>query len=51
MAVRHILKDGSEIHDITGHVVKMDDAQVVYALMDRINEKAKRKGVVKHGHV
>ena len=37
--VRHILKDGTEVKDITGHVVKMDDARAVYVLLDHIKEK------------
>ena len=39
MAVKHILKDGTVLTDITGHVVKMEDARVVYELLDKINEE------------
>ena len=37
--VRHILKDGTVLTDITGHVVKMEDAEAVYLLMDKMNER------------
>ena len=40
----HILKDGTKLTDISGHVVKLKDAKAVYDLMDKINQKAKRKG-------
>lgn len=41
--VRHILKDGTVLDDITGHVVKMEDAKVVYQIMDKLNEERGRK--------
>ena len=41
--VKHILKDGTVLTDITGHVVKIEDAKAIYALMDKINEEV-RKG-------
>ena len=37
MNVVHILKDGSVIKDITGHVVRMEDAGPLYDLIDEIN--------------
>ena len=43
MTIKHILKNGTILTDISGHVVKMEDVRGVYDLMDRINEK--RKGV------
>jgi hypothetical protein len=39
MAVTHVLKDGTVLNDITGHVVKMTDVPSVYALVDQINRK------------
>lgn len=39
MAVIHILKDGRIVDDITGHVVKMEDAAPLYELMRRINNE------------
>lgn len=39
MNVIHILKDGSKLTDITGHVVRKADAESVYHLLHKINEK------------
>ena len=39
MTVTHVLKDGTTVEDIRGHVVKENDAKAVYALLDSINEK------------
>lgn len=43
MAIIHILKDGSIVEDITGHVVKMEDAESLYQLIDSINRKGLKK--------
>ena len=45
MTIKHILKNGTILTDINGHVVKMEDVRTVYDLMDRINQNGKRKGV------
>ena len=46
MAVIHILKDGSIVEDITGHVVRVEDALPLYQLIDSINRNgSKRKSV------
>ena len=42
--VRHVLKDGTVLDDITGHVVKKEDVPSAYALIDEINQKRARKG-------
>lgn len=39
MAVIHILKDGTRLDDISGHVVRMEDAEELYRLIDSINQK------------
>ena len=44
MTIRHILKDGTVLDDISGHVVKMEDAPVAYELMDRVKERKDRHG-------
>lgn len=44
MAVKHVLKDGTVLDDITGHVVRKDDVKGIYALIDEINQKRARKG-------
>ena len=41
--VVHVLKDGTELHDITGHVVKKEDVPSVYALIERMNEHSKKE--------
>lgn len=38
--VIHILKDGTRLEDITGHIVKISDAEPVYNLMTQINRRA-----------
>lgn len=45
--IRHILKDGAVLNDITGHVVKQEDAPVVYNLICKVNgERIRRRGNV-----
>jgi hypothetical protein len=41
--VYHILKDGSVVHDISGRIVKVEDAKTLYDLMDSINGSRSRK--------
>lgn len=36
----HVLKDGTVLEDLTGHVVKIEDAETLYKLMDSINREA-----------
>lgn len=43
MIVTHVLKDGTVLPDITGHIVKRSDAKAVYDLMEQINKKQLRK--------
>ena len=43
MRIIHILKDGTVLDDITGHVVKMADAPEVYEILDRVKEQSERK--------
>lgn len=37
--VIHILKDGTRLDDIAGHIVRIRDAETVYKLMDSINRR------------
>lgn len=37
--VINILKDGSRVKDLSGFIVKIEDAEQVYNLMDAINIK------------
>ena len=39
MAVIHVLKDGTVKEDITGTVIRYEDAESLYELIQRINEK------------
>lgn len=39
MRVIHILKDGSQVEDITGHVVKMEDVNPLYQMIHNINRR------------
>lgn len=39
--VKNILKDGTEIEDLTGHIVRQKDAENLYILIDAINNKRK----------
>lgn len=43
MTIKHILKDGTVLKDIRGHVVKMEDAKSIYSLMDKMNQKKEEK--------
>lgn len=36
--IKHILKNGKVLKDITNHVVKSEDAPQAYALLDKINQ-------------
>ena len=39
MAVIHILRDGSQVTTLKGHVVKMADADPLYRFIHSINQK------------
>lgn len=39
MAVIHILRDGSQVDTVKGHVVKMADADPLYRFIHSINQK------------
>ena len=43
MRVIHILKDGSQVEDIAGHVVKIEDAGALYNLIHAINRKSEAR--------
>ena len=42
--VYHILKDGSVKEDITGHVVKYEDAETLYRYIHNLNQKSNKGG-------
>ena len=39
MNVIHILKNGETVKDITGHIVRVEDATPLYQLLHSINRK------------
>ena len=39
ITVKHVFKDGTTVNDVTGHIVRLKDAEAVYTLVDRINER------------
>lgn len=41
--VYHVLKNGTITNDITGHVVKAEDAKAIYNLIDSMNNKTTRR--------
>lgn len=41
MAVYHVLKDGSRPTDITGHIVRMEDAAPLYQILNDFSRKIK----------
>lgn len=45
MSVIHILKDGSIVKDISGRVVRLEDAGAIYQLLHNINTGQIKKEV------
>lgn len=43
MAVTHVLKNGTVLRDIKGHVVRVEDAKLVYTIMDKLNERGRKE--------
>jgi len=41
--IRHHLKDGRVLDDITGHVVRKEDVPLAYQLMEQMNNERARK--------
>lgn len=39
----HILKDGRQVNDIAGHVVKLEDAEDLYHFLADFKPKAKER--------
>lgn len=44
--IKHILKNGTEVDDITGKVIKADEHPVLYEVINRINEKEQKHETV-----
>ena len=45
MGVIHILKDGSRVKDISGRVVRLEEAGAIYQLLHNINTGGIKKEV------
>lgn len=41
MSITHILKDGTEIKDIQGHIVRASDAEPLYRMIHSINSQGR----------
>ena len=41
--VKNILKDGTVLEDLTGHVVKQEEAPLAYQLIDSMNDDLQNK--------
>ena len=41
--VTHVLKDGTVLNDIKGHLVKKEDVPTVYVLINKMNEHSKKE--------
>lgn len=39
LMIKHVLKDGTEVDDITGYVIRIDDHEALYKLIDLISKK------------
>ena len=42
MAIRHILRDGTEVADVTGRMVRLNEFGTVYAVIREINRKERK---------
>ncbi|WP_458397863.1 BOW99_gp33 family protein [Anaerotignum sp.] len=45
ITIHHILKDGTEVPNITGHVIKADEFETLYQVVNRINERTQHESV------
>ena len=43
MIIKHVLADGSVVHDITGHVVQITDAEKVYTILNGLRSTANKR--------
>lgn len=41
--IRHVLKDGTEVPDISGHVIKSEAFPVLYETINRIQKEGETK--------
>ena len=43
--LHHILKDGTEVPDVTGHVIRANEFDTMYEVVNRINERINHAAV------
>lgn len=43
MSVYHVLRDGTRLTDIAGHVVTLEDGHYLRELMEAINERLRKE--------
>lgn len=41
--VRHILKDGTEVEDITGKIIKASEFRTLYEVINRIEKEGEKQ--------
>lgn len=41
--IRHVLKDGTEVPDVAGHVIKAESFPVLYETINRIQKEGETK--------
>lgn len=39
ITIHHVLKDGTKVDDVTGHVIKAKENPVLYELINRIQQQ------------
>lgn len=39
----HILRDGTVVPDIAGHIVKVEDCESIYSLVEHMNARKERR--------
>lgn len=44
--VKHVLKDGTPVDDIAGHVIKAADHPLLYEVIDRISKAGDANAVI-----
>lgn len=44
--IHHVLKDGTQVKDISGHVIKAADYPVLYEVVNRIQKEGDANAIV-----
>lgn len=43
MAIKHVLKDGRTLESVNGYTVKVEQAEILYRMIDRINARGEKQ--------